>query len=1124
MSLMIQTVRHSTLSLFVCAALALSGCGGGDVVDDDGADDTSDPTFLCSDGVDNDTDGLIDFPADPGCDSATDNSEDNTPSPACSDGVDNDMDGLIDFPNDPGCSTADDNTEENAPLPQCSDGVDNDGDGETDFPADNGCANADDDNETDPRQCADGIDNDSDGQIDLADGGCTDAGDDDESGPFECSDGIDNDTDGQTDFPDDPGCDSATDDDETDPVTAPQCSDGIDNDTDGETDFPNDNGCDSASDDDETDPLTPVACSDGLDNDMDGQTDFPNDPGCESAADDDETDPPPPAATYTRYEFFNQCWSLRSNDTGNFVTESGGAYSANEPDAANAERFYMKPTALGKYMLYNRNRQVVNANTSNPLLPTIDSVNSASASDGSEWSVVGVGDATDYPATPAYHTEPTPEFVQTYHNFVDPNLAFSQFTLTTPTSNNRLATNGSGGLVAVDPGSDPEAESFSFVPATGCMNFPEANSNYSGTPFSGTTTDGRVLGHTDAHIHISATEFLGGAEWGRPYHKFGIEHALGACVPRHGPTGQQDTVGGLFSQDPDGHATDGYPTFTEWPARNMLTHEALYWRWLERAWAGGLRVIVNDLVDNETLCELQRNAVGEPQQDCNPMNNAGRQAGTMYGMQDYIDAQFGGRGEGFFQIVHTPDEARDVIADGKAAVVLGIEISNLFDCQLTYNPLRTTEPFQEPSSGVSATENRYACTTVEGHPNSILTQMQRVWDWGVRQIISIHEFDNAFGGNGIFDGLILNLGNRENSGGNPTPGGDLFDDPFAFNPPNESPSGEFWTTYNCPVEAVSDPVRQAQLGTPTPGFSGYLWEDKGGSAQDFLNPPLCIPTGQGGRSGGTTPCYPGPTTSGSDQRFNQCNARWMTPAGLYTYKKMMEFGFLIDWDHMEMGMKTQLLELFEAQTPPYPVVSTHGTFGGTTIDQATRALQIGSYLYPSNGSSRGFRNDMNETLGLHTAGSVPFMFGFGYGTDTNGLSGQSGPRGGGTPLTYPFTFYSGGKFAADPQLSADLTDIGAAPIIFDQPNSTDADGTEQKSWHQDVDGTAHGGMVTDWIQEINIEGTPEQMRHLFNSAEVFVQTWERTLASRDAFPGSPPAPVEPAGILRPAPPVGAIAP
>ncbi len=111
------------------------------------------------------------------------------PAAQCSDGIDNDGDGLTDFPADPGCADANDNDEFNAsppPVAQCSDGIDNDGDGLTDFPADPGCTDANDNDETDvapppAAQCNDGIDNDGDNLVDLADPGCANANDNDET-------------------------------------------------------------------------------------------------------------------------------------------------------------------------------------------------------------------------------------------------------------------------------------------------------------------------------------------------------------------------------------------------------------------------------------------------------------------------------------------------------------------------------------------------------------------------------------------------------------------------------------------------------------------------------------------------------------------------------------------------------------------------------------------------------------------------------------------------------------------------------------------------------------------------------------------------------------------------------
>ncbi|MBK9035420.1 MAG: PPC domain-containing protein [Myxococcales bacterium] len=72
---------------------------------------------VCADGRDDDGDGRTDYPADPGCASPQDDTEDDTcPAgpgcPACADGVDNDGDLLTDYPTDPGCTAASADSEE----------------------------------------------------------------------------------------------------------------------------------------------------------------------------------------------------------------------------------------------------------------------------------------------------------------------------------------------------------------------------------------------------------------------------------------------------------------------------------------------------------------------------------------------------------------------------------------------------------------------------------------------------------------------------------------------------------------------------------------------------------------------------------------------------------------------------------------------------------------------------------------------------------------------------------------------------------------------------------------------------------------------------------------------------
>lgn len=834
----------------------------------------------------------------------------------------------------------------------------------------------------------------------------------------------------------------------------------------------------------------------------------------------------PADAARSRYAFNNQCFALEANGNNRFVTRNGGRYMANADTAEQAEPFFMKPSALGKYLLYNSNRQLVTGNVS-----VVTNAALAAASDSAEWTLLGVGDTTEYPATPPVYQQPSVEYLNGYREFVDPNGKYQNFTLGLDSSGRRLTLKDGGLLFAGQPG-EGVSQSFSLVPASGCAEFPEAQNNTIGDTFKGTKPDGSVLGMADVHVHISATEFLGGAEWGNPFDKFGVTHALGDGESRHGPNGSLDALGALYVGDYDGHKTAGWPTFPDWPAYDSLTHEAIYWKWLERAWKAGLRIAVNDVVENQTLCELERNVILEPGRDCNSMHSAIKQIATMYAMQDYIDAQYGGRGNGWFRIVLDPQAARQVIADGKLAVVLGIEISNLFDCQVNYNPLRTQEPYQETGTGVL--ENSYRCKRTEtGAPNEILTQLTHLKDLGVRQIITIHEFDNAFGGNGIFNDLILNVGNRENSGGipsgnlanitnllnsglvqslrdpsKPDTGALLKLGPQALNAISgtlkdlesnglELPTGEFWTTYDCPVE------------DKTPGFTGYIFGNKGGAKLQSIPPEgACLYTGQGGRPGGTTPCYP---------TRNQCNARWMTPIGQYTYEKIMQAGLILDFDHLELEMKSQLLELVEAQTPTYPVVSTHGTFGGTSVDQAQRVLRSGGFIYPSLGNGPDLLGKMEEMRSVYQAAMVGVpaadrpLYAMGFGTDTNGLSEQATARKNiapGKAVTYPYTLFSGSVFDDLPEFN------NINGVVFKQPGTRAPDG-RGRTWSLDQDGSAQYGMLSGMVQEVRLEGNAEQMRTLFDSAERYLRTWELTLAASKAI--NEKGIVTPTGVLRPAP-------
>ena len=229
-------------------------------------------------------------------------------------------------------------------------------------------------------------------------------------------------------------------------------------------------------------------------------------------------------------------------------------------------------------------------------------------------------------------------------------------------------------------------------------------------------------------MHHMAFEFLGGdAHCGRPWHRFGAPFALRDCTD-HEPNGCGAVLENVLYGEPARcHDTTGWPEFTDWPDPNSLTHEQSYYRWLERSWRSGQRIFVNLLVENRVLCE----AYPIKHNSCNEMDSVLLQAQRMQELQDYIDAQSGGPGEGWFRIVRNPFRARKVINQGKLAVVMGMEVSEPFGCRLQ-------PPNQTP-----------ACDAED-----ITGWLDQLHELGVRQLEIINKFDNALSGVAGDDGDV----------------------------------------------------------------------------------------------------------------------------------------------------------------------------------------------------------------------------------------------------------------------------------------------------------------------------------------------------------------------------------
>lgn len=246
---------------------------------------------------------------------------------------------------------------------------------------------------------------------------------------------------------------------------------------------------------------------------------------------------------------------------------------------------------------------------------------------------------------------------------------------------------------------------------------PDSQIGVTGEPFKGTDSAGRVRGFVDAHNHIMSNEAFGGRLiCGKAFSGKGIADALEDC-PEHYPDGSLAVFDFITGGGDGRHDPDGWPTFADWPAHDSLTHQQNYYAWIERAWRGGQRVLVNDLVTNGVICSVYF----FKDRGCDEMTSIRLQARLTYEMQDHVDAMYGGPGKGWFRIVTDSAQAREVIEQGKLAVVLGVETSEPFGCKMILDIARCDR-------------------------DDIDAGLDELYDLGVRSMFLCHKFDNALCG------------------------------------------------------------------------------------------------------------------------------------------------------------------------------------------------------------------------------------------------------------------------------------------------------------------------------------------------------------------------------------------
>ena len=708
--------------------------------------------------------------------------------------------------------------------------------------------------------------------------------------------------------------------------------------------------------------------------------------GCDASLEPPVVRPPPPPNDGI-FAFANGCYSIDATAPGSSDTRwleptaSGAGFAFTARDLESGSRFFLKASDLGTYLFYDAERQYL-VNEDGPLVRLPELKSDLSTIDdtyisGGEWELQVSANDTE------------------------------RFQLVNRKSGNFLTRAGS---LTPDVGS---AAVIALYPQTGCAEHPELTVDATGTVVPSTFPDGALYGIVDTHAHMMANFGFGGGgiTHGAPFHRLGVQHALPDCKLFHGTDGRRDLLGYAFDQGISGeldvdallptllsgrtpgfnHNTAGYPDFTDWPAAPFSsTHQAEYYRWLERAYLAGLRLVVQHATTNSVLCELFTGQnVQRVRYSCNEMVAVDRSITETFNLERYIDAQSGGPGRGWFRVVRTPAEARAVIASGKLAVILGIEMSNLFDC------------FSVPHPGFPT------CDAAR-----VATQVQRYYDLGVRAMFPVHKHDNAFSA-GDGHRPISEIGNFINSGQ--------------------------WSSYteDCPdLPTVFDSgtLQLGGLNMPRPVYDSAPPNDMSGFAEapvatlvpylDQISAPSLV--------------------------GDYCQSHGLTALGETLIHEMMIRGMILEVDHMPQRSYARAFEILEANN--YPAAGTHGnTNNGRIYDLG--GISKGGLGRCEDPARPGAMGDglTNGVAEIVAHGGYPAR---GFGFDLNGFAGAPGPRFGprngcGTtpqtnPINYPFDSYDGTVTFTEPHLGNRTVDfntegmshIGLMPELIEDARRT----------------------------------------------------------------------------------------
>lgn len=616
---------------------------------------------------------------------------------------------------------------------------------------------------------------------------------------------------------------------------------------------------------------------------------------------------------------------------------------------------------------------------------------------------------------------------------------------------------------------------------------------------------GPVRGIADTHAHQFSNLAFGGALlWGKPFDEDGIEAALAPgdftwdfktvgyldeFLPPYNPNGPAWPVpfkgypvhfdASLWilsdlTEEAGSHLHNlfnpsswgGASSYAGWPRWNTTTHQQMYYRWLERAYKGGLRLMVMHTVNNAVICRLPitrkrafDSPISEPGSavpkwfDCDDMYAVDLQLDEVKALEKFIDLENDGvlDGDGWYRIVYSPYEARQAIRQGKLAVVLGIEVDSLFGCD----------------------------AFAECDEETIVSKLNEYYDKGVRHILPVHLYDNLFGASAVYNELwpyTSPLGTGQLA--------ELVDCELVKN----------WLSGPLQNEdAVYDfDLNEHPISTSLKGLFDFLRVVTLGLI-DLGQPFGTVDTAH-------------------------CNAAGITAKGEQLVNAMMDKKVIVDVEHISLRALDRVLEIADARD--YPVISSHSFLhevpltehgkvnrrseGHRTSKQIDRIRELGGIVAPLNprkegSSTRDYVHMYRYIVNKMKEGPYgPEYPGIAYASDWGAMFLQTAPRcenaedcAGPPPKScsedfkiddYPKAGCLGKDF---PRLDYPFEAVGTGGMFHKQE-------TGGRTFDFNTDGLAHVGLLPDFFKDLTQVGLKEEeLEPMFNSAEVYIRMWEK---------------------------------